>query len=234
MACLLNTGLLILYTQNIRGNFDLLPRLFTFLQGLKKSEIARNILMTQHLDIDDKFQAVTRPRFLLLDLGNACAPEVWHCAVTGGRSALIVLDAMGYHAAHVSGFLAPESREKLADNLMQLALVDTDHDWEHEGIWVMGKDNPDRKGNLTDRPYNLRIILNPHTATELNGNTLRLAAVEAGQVGTAHLHIADSGVALLSRYPLATIPPNTPPDPTIAGTVDFVLGEARYFQQKNE
>src|SRR4029453_1362356 len=75
-------------------------------------------------------------RTLLLDLGDSCAADVWHCAATGGRSTLIALDAMGYHAANVSGLLSPESRAKLAENLMEMALVDTEHPREIEGVML--------------------------------------------------------------------------------------------------
>lgn len=94
--------LTILYTAKIRGDLTLLPRLYTFLQKLKAE--------AQH-------------PVLLLDLGESCVDDVWHCAATGGRSTLVVLDGMGYHAANVTGFLEASQRDKLRTSLTT-AMVD--------------------------------------------------------------------------------------------------------------
>ena len=87
--------LTILYTANLRGNLDLMPRLHTFLRRVRQD---------------------FNGRVLKLDAGNACDSTVWHCAATGGRSALLVLDAMGFTAANVSGVLSAEGRARLAAN----------------------------------------------------------------------------------------------------------------------
>ena len=114
--------LTLFYTANVRGQLDLLPRLHTFLRQLKAQPV------------DDEFTVMLcaveplQRQFLLLDLGAACADDVWHCAVTGGRSALIVMDAMGYQAANVSGYLTAEARTRLEANLLQLALLDETQD----------------------------------------------------------------------------------------------------------
>ncbi len=68
------------YSAGIGGDLALLPRMFTLIQQLR---------------------ARANQPALLLDLGGTCADSVWHCRATGGRSALIVLDGMGYHAANV-------------------------------------------------------------------------------------------------------------------------------------
>ena len=97
------------YSANIAGDLALLPRLHNFLQRL---------------------QAADGSRPLLLDLGGSCAESAWHCRATGGRSALIVLDGMGYHAANVAGALDADNREKLAGQVT-LALVDCARDWAY-------------------------------------------------------------------------------------------------------
>jgi hypothetical protein len=41
-----------------------------------------------------------------------------------------------------------------------------------------------------------------------------------------------AGRPALVAHEIFDLPPNTLPDPTIAATVEFVVGEARYFQKK--
>ena len=126
-------NLSILYTAGIRGDLDTLPRLFTFIK-----ELRRDITRFRPEDEEVMLCAVQPPevRTLLLDLGDSCAPDVWHCAATDGRSTLIALDAMGYTAANVSGQITPASRAKLDENLLAMALVDDEHPWESDSLLV--------------------------------------------------------------------------------------------------
>src|SRR5690349_16457301 len=64
----------IIYTYQLRGDLAWLPRLYTFIRQLAQ-------------DIEQEYG--TKP--LLLDLGEACVPESWHCAATDGRSMLLAL-----------------------------------------------------------------------------------------------------------------------------------------------
>ena len=104
--------LTVLYTHNLRGDLDLLPRLYTLLQRLRS--------------------AAPGP-CVLVDLGASCVPDVWPCNVTGGRSTLFVLDAMNYQAARVSDVLSPESLEQLAPQTM-MALVDVGRPQRAQGL----------------------------------------------------------------------------------------------------
>ena len=200
--------LTILYTANLRGDLALLPRLHTFLRQLR-----------------ERYAGVGR--VLLLDAGNACENAVWHCDVTGGRSALLVLDAMGYQAANVAGFLTDAGREKLAENLLALALVDEAKSWVQDGVVVTAtNDTP-------DQDHDLCILLEPGDVTALAGNRLSLTDVQAGQVGMVQIGAKDgNGTLALQHAEIISMPANTPPDPTIAGTVDFVLEEARYYSRR--
>ena len=200
--------LTILYTANLRGDLALLPRLHTFLRQLRE-------------------QVAGAGRVLLLDAGNACDSAVWHCDVTGGRSAVLVLDAMGYQAANVAGFLTEAGREKLAENLLALALVDEAKSWTQDGVVVTAtNDTP-------DHDHDLCILLEPGEATRLDGRWLSLADVKAGQVGVVQIGPKDgNGTLSIQHSEIMTIPANMPPDPTIAGTVDFVLEEARYYSRR--
>ncbi len=212
-------NLSILYTAGIRGDLDTLPRLFTFIK-----ELRRDVSRFRPEDEDVMLCAVQPPevRTLLLDLGDSCAPDIWHCAVTDGRSTLIALDAMGYTAANVSGQITPTSRAKLDENLLAMALVDEDHSWDNDGLLITSS------GDLPDRPDRLHIVLTPSDNTRLDGRTLRLAPVRAGQVGTAYIGAADT-IPTLAAHAIFNLPPNTPPDPTIAAAVDFITREARHY-----
>ena len=195
------------YSANIAGDLALLPRLFTFLQRLN---------------------AADGQGALLLDLGGSCAESVWHCRATGGRSTLIVLDGMGYHAANVAGGLDAGNRAKLAAQVT-LALVDAAQDWK-----VDAPPAPDPGVIVTLRPRDsaarLQIALKPAAETRLDGNTLWLGEVGAGQVGEAAVDLRGRPRLVSAR--VHVMPPDTPPNPSIAGAVEFVEAEARLFAGK--
>jgi hypothetical protein len=199
----------IFYTGNLRGDeatlLKLLPRLFTFIQ--------------QGGGVID---APTNSRVLCFDLGDSCAPDVWPCNTTGGRSTLLVLDAMGFTAANAN-FLAPEDRAKLVD-IVQVTLVDEEHNWQSENI--CGTLRPTDMENTT-----LQVILQPAATTFMEGNRLHLAEVQRGQVGIVQVDVS-SPFASVIQHTICDLPPGTHPDPTISGAAEFVLDEARYFQRK--
>lgn len=196
--------LTILYTGGLRGDLALLPRLHTFLRTLRAG------------------LAQPAGRVLLLDQGEACAPDVWHCAATEGRSALIALDALGFDAARVSS-LSAAARQRLAANLLRLAAVDADHPWRDGALCVCA--GPD---DVPEVACGLRVVLEPAPVTQLDGNTLRLAQVTAGEVGLVTLPGGPARIAAEIR----ALPPRTLPDATITAAVDFILDEARRYTQR--
>jgi len=197
------------YSANIAGELALLPRLHTLLQRL---------------------DAADGSRALLLDLGGSCAESAWHCRATGGRSALIVLDGMGYHAANVAGALDAENRDKLSEQIT-MALVDGARDWAYN---VPPVRDPGIVVTLRPRLLNgaalLQIALTPATETRLDANVLWLRGVGAGQVGEAVVDLR--GAPRLVSVTTHALPADTPPNPTIAGAVEFVEAEARYYQRQ--
>lgn len=214
------TPLTVLYTANLRGDLDVLPRLYTFIRQVKAQPVE---------DESEVLICAVEPlpqRVVLLDLGGSCAPEVWHCAATGGRSTLLVLDAMGYHAVNVAGLLTDEARERLAGNVLTLALVDGKTAWQQGEVAMTLS-----KGDLVDRPYRLQIIGTPAAQTQIAGKTLTLANVTVGQIGVAHIDLTTAPKLL--AHTIFDLPSTTLPDPTIAAAVDFVMGEARYFQSRH-
>ena len=202
-------SLTLLYTANIRGDLALLPRLYTYLQQL---------------------QGKDRRRTLLLDLGASCANSVWHCRATGGRSTLIVFDGMGYHAANVEGILACEDRAALAKQVT-LGLVDRARDW----AWPTAPaGDPSIRAVIqpSARPARLQIVLKPADGTGIEGRVLHLQAVATGQIGEVRVELAERArVAKATRHDL---PPGTPPNPSIAGTVEFVEAEAQLLERKSK
>ncbi len=200
----METSLTFFYTGDLRGDLDILPRLYTLLKSLR----AR----------------VTEGRTLYVDIGGACVADVWHCDISGGRSMVIVLDGMGCAAANVSSSIDDESRAKMGDNTV-IALVDAAHD--HVVDELAFTLTPPAQVEIGV----LAIVLAPDTITALRDQILRLGAVRAGQIGMASVENVDQRWGLTS-YAVHDLPANTPPDPTITAAVDFVLSEARYTQKR--
>jgi hypothetical protein len=199
-------SLTIFYTQRLRGQLALLPPLQTFLRRLRGEH------------------ATAHPA-LLLDLGESCVPDVFPCALTGGRSSLIALDAMGYHAANVDGALADVDRAKLVEAHLQMGLVDTAHPYTTDDILcAIAPSSPADSIQLV-------IDLRAGSATELANGVLRLAAVDTAQVGMARISWRD-GAAQVVAQGIFALPDDTLPDPVIAGTIGFILDEARYTQKR--
>jgi hypothetical protein len=142
---------------------------------------------------------------------------------------LVVLDSMGYDAANVSGFLAPDSRGKLGD-MLRMALVDEAHSYENEGIRMVCRGET---ASRPETPANLTILLQPAPTTHFEHNVLTLAPVKAGQIGVARLCTKKTPYELEAST-LFDLPRQAQPDPTIAGMVDFVLSEAKYAQKKQQ
>lgn len=198
--------LTILYTANLRGDIASLPRLFTLLQRLKASASGAT---------------------LLLDLGKACDNAAWHCQATGGRSMLIVLDGMGFHAANVAGSLNAADRGKLATQVT-MALVDESHPWKFQ---LPSCEMPITITLRNDHRENcLQIRLTPAGRSEIDGNRLRLQEISAGKIGSIQIRLRPS--PRIASFEIHDLPTNARPNPTIAAAVEFVEAEARLFQRK--
>jgi hypothetical protein len=189
----------LLYTASLNGQIELLPRLYTFLRTLR-SEL--------------------QPAYVI-DLGDACMPDVWHCQETDGRSMLLILDAMGYTAVNASA-LGEKVRDRLRSQVM-MAVVDTERPHtERDFIFSLAPTRGD--GHLC-------VVMQPHMTASLEGDVLRLQRVAGPEIGVVRVAMSDDGIRLLSRE-TRQFPSGTPPDATIAGVVDFVLAEARYYGKR--
>lgn len=203
-------SLTVLYTYGLRGDLDCLPRLYTLIRQLR----ALNSVEAVKVCEDDP--APPQGRVLLLDLGESCAAEAWHCAASGGLSVPLAFDGMGYHAARVE--ITAEARAKVSA-ATQIKLIDAEHPAEVGGVWLTLD---------AARADGLTILMRPAASAEINGNLLVLPAVGAGQVGEARLR-----GRLLVSHMVYDVPTNALPDPTIAGIVDLVKSEARYRQKRD-
>ena len=200
-------SLTLLYTANIGGDLELLPRLYTFLQQLKPA---------------------ARQGTLLLDLGGSCADSAWHCRETGGRSTLIVLDGMGFHAANVEGLLDRENHDKLAAQVT-MGLVDETRDWRYHVPPV--RDSSIRAAlQPRDESARLQIHLAPSGFSRIEGKIVYLQDVSPGQVGETVVDLRAE--PSLRSSCVHQMPADTPPNPSIAGTVEFVEAEARLLARK--
>ncbi|PJF25111.1 MAG: hypothetical protein CUN53_14430, partial [Phototrophicales bacterium] len=148
-----------------------------------------------------------------------CDPAVWHCAVTGGRSMLIALDGMGYDAAHAA--LSDEDRARLGDSV-RMAVVDTNHPAQVGDIALSEERDPSAV---------LTVLLPMTVKTILEGDVLMLGRVSAGEIG--HLRLtADAASPVRVTSEVLTLPAEIPPDPTIAGVIDFIEREADYARRR--
>ncbi len=216
----METPLTILYSYGLRGDLEVLPKLYSFLRQLE-AHYREEVVQVCSLD-----PAQAPDRMLLLDLGDSCAADVWHCEVTGGRSTLVVLDGMGYDAARVEA--AAVKRDRMGGGV-QIALVDGENPCEIEDVAITAEAD---QGGLQIRPYSLEIVLAPADETRLDGSVLRLAAINGGQVGAARLRRI-VGRWSLTSHEIHDLPRRVLPDPTISASVEFVISEARYAQQRN-
>lgn len=188
----------IIYTHNLNGHLDHFPRLFTHIKALS---------------------ARLSPKPLLLDLGRSCHPTQWHCEATDGRSALIVLDAMGYDAVNTHDLLTSSSYDKLKDQVLMKLVHDAQphivknvmlalSPVSSEGVWMP------------------KICLTPSDETVIQGDWLYLTKIAGDEIGIVQI----DGDTI--NHQVEKIPANTIPDPTISGVVDFVLAEAKLYGDK--
>ena len=199
-------SLTLLYTQGLGGDFALAARVGRWLRELRARYATDGV------------------RALLLDLGGASDEDSWHHELTGGRAALFVLDAMGYHAVNAAGTLGGSLSAPLRAGY-RTAILAPGSDWRDERgeRWIrctVAQQAEQCEGEA------LCVSLAPADETQLQSGVLRLAHVTAGCVGRAQLWLGDGGAQLLAAA-VHSLPAHILPEPSIAATVDFVLSEAR-------
>ena len=223
----METPLTILYTHHLRGDLDALPKLYSFLRQLKSYYSSEEVVQVCALD-----PAKAPGSFLLLDLGDNCPLDIWHCQVSGGRSTLVVLDGMGFDAAQVED--AAGKQAKMGDSV-RLALIDAATPRLIEDVLLTADDRRGDQANsqfAPGRPHSLQIRLTPTDSTRLDGDMLSLAELSGSQqIGAAQLTRSISGWTL-TAHAIHELPRRELPEPTIVASVEFVLSEARYAQKR--
>ncbi len=193
--------LTILYTHNIRGQFHRLPRVASALKRLKRAASGS---------------------VLVLDAGDACAAISPLCRQTQGRAAAIMLDAIGYDAANVTGYIVPPARTKLGENYLRMALVDEQHSFSDDTFAYAAAPEPGKVHIPLATADNVHITaVGALTLAKLDGGQIGevVMRVVASSAQVQHIHIHDSSDA--------------PPDATIAGTLEFIESEARQYRMRH-
>lgn len=145
-------------------------------------------------------------KVFLIDTGLAWSAESWVCVATENRAPYLVMDAMGYNFAFADG-LVTESLIRLR-MMVQVELLPV-------GSMI----------RLTFEDQLLEIAVNPALEEPtLAGQRLTLNHPARGTI--RHMIISQN---TLQQDHVITVNRKLPPDPTIAGTVEFVEGEARYY-----
>lgn len=149
---------------------------------------------------------------VVIDSGVAWSNGEWLSVVTEHRAPYILLDAMGYTAAFCEG-LSPDNIEKLHPQL-QLQLLAPSQ------ATVISLSTGETI-TVAQHPQNNQI--------EAQGQTLYIPLTPHRTIGYAHIALAPLTVLETQLY---QVPATTLPDSTIAGTIEFVQDEARYYQKQ--
>lgn len=196
----------LLYTANIRGKLDLLPRLFTLIQREQ--------------------QQATGPVFLL-DLGDTCTPDAWICRATEGRAPFLALDGMGYDAALIGAReqvpIPPASLQRLSDSMIMSVI-----------IWQREKTLTKREITLTvapgmpppDQPGVIQIDRSTDAQPAVGTTQPVLGDVAQGHLARVDLNWPDWTV---TANRVIAITDATPADPTITAVVELVETEAHHY-----
>ncbi len=228
--------LTILYTACLHGEIEALPRLFTL---IKRERAALPGVAT-----------------LLIDLGESCIPGTMPCDLTGGRALLVAMDALGYDAFfldHADPLFGDRETLGKLQSIVVTPIVSADRPIALRKYIPGGSSLPiviagydfarDQHLRpitaLTEAPLLLRLALaDPESRpvrcdkSEANRYTVLLADRWDGvQMGRLDISLA---AGRIESHLHRTLPPDLPPDPTVSGVIDFVLGEARYSQRRGQ
>jgi hypothetical protein len=195
----MNQLLTVLYTHDLHGEIQLLPRLASALRAARAAH----------------------PRSVYIDLGEACGPQAWHCAETGGRSMLVALDGVGCAAARADG-LSPEARALLGKAILSMHAVDDAHPARTARLAYRTTPDADPQADLT-------LYLHPADQTAVTDGRLLLARLARRTLGVVTVDITQAMILDMQAVPITGA---LLPDPTISGLVEFVLNEARLAARK--
>jgi hypothetical protein len=150
---------------------------------------------------------------LLMDVGRAWSANSWICQMTENRAPYIALDAMGYDAAFVDGLSPTEFDKVNAQVQTQLVVSGVQFNFVLDAVGLS--------------------FVPDESASEATMQSARVRLPMPSQGTIHHLRLDVIGQTIAQQH---TIPIDATilPDPTIAGAVDFIVSEARYYQKKRE
>lgn len=152
-------------------------------------------------------------KVLLMDTGRAWAADSWVCKATENRAPYIALDAMGFDAAFADG-LSPTAFDKASAQVqMQLIVPGAQFYFALDAVGLNFM--PDESASQAS----------------MQSSQVRLPMPSQGTIHHLSLDVSGQTIAQQKTIP---IPDAILPDPTIAGAVDFIVSEARYYQKKRE
>lgn len=201
-------SLVILFTANLRANFELMPHMSAMIQRM------RSVLLAEG----------PRP-ILLLDLGGAWEEGSWECQVTDNRAPYLVLDAMGYAAVHADGLDKNgilELQQSVQTHLLETTLP-AQWSWRDMVVHLGPKASAPAVSWAVDPPPSDEAV-----AKSANGH-LRLYPP------TGALGFVEVAWPSLEIMQTKTIPFNWDirPDPSIVACVEFVQREAKAYAERS-
>ena len=216
-----DSQLTLLYTANIAGRLDSLPRLFSHIQ---------------------KIRAEVKGPVSLLDLGGTCDPSVWECAVTADRAVLFVLDAMGYDVACLTGMdcarMDSNARHKLIERTTTaLCGLTPAVDFPSHAAWKVGTFHLVCSAEAANTAAGgVDLTVSPgHDGSPVElvpeERRLYLPVPDDNTLGIAIVTFDGKRIPSSVKCQFEPVPASTRPDATVAAAVDFVRDEARHYQR---
>ncbi len=201
-------SLIVLFTANLRANFELMPHVSAMIQRMRSVLLAEN----------------PRP-ILLMDLGGAWDEDSWDCQVTENRAPYLVLDAMGYAAVHADGLGVEDimgMQETVQMRLMENTLPVR---WKWRDMVVNLGPNapaPTVTWTLDDSPSDGPI------ATAADGYLI--LHPQPGALGFVEATWPSLEIVQAKTIPFSW---DIRPDPSIVACVEFVQREAKAYAERN-
>ncbi len=197
----------ILYTAYLRANFDLMPRVFTLIQQVRRR--------------------FTPEATLLLDLGNAWSAESWVCQVTNNRAPYLILDAMGYNVVRADG-LSAEGIMGLQEATQVRLIGEQGYERWAKGEMVV---NIGSNIKVPGIDWAATATMGSETEMAVVASGRLILTPLAATLGYVVVHWPDLTIIEGRRFAFNF---KGRPDPTIISAIEFVEREAQYYAQKNK
>lgn len=204
----------LIYTANLRADFERMPRIFTTIQNMRQG-----------------FGTAPHP-FLLMDIGGAWSNNVWESRVTEHRAPYLLLDAMGYHVARADGLDLGAIMG--LQTVVQTRLIDDTvlFHWQWRDIQIA----VGAQAKLKDKPsigWSMKEQSPSSSDTvfyETNGQKLIIFPLNEH---FGYLEIEWPSMMVRSAKQIA-FDDHAKPDPTVMATIEYVQSEAQFYDRKQK